>query len=122
MGVDQNIYSLRDAPKYFKLDVSVFDQNTKETLDDFMEIERHGQPVVPFDKLDLIKPRYVNRKLLLERHKIRIADIEQSFPIFKSKLISTVVCFTFISISSAYLFLGFFAVICVASLSKSLVG
>ncbi len=83
-GIMQRVIRLKDAPKYFFVDVAVFDQAYPELLKDFLEIERHGQPIIYFDKVAAIKPGHTDPEALFNRQQIRANDLKSGFPIFKT--------------------------------------
>jgi hypothetical protein len=59
-GMMQRVIVLKDSPKHFSVDVAVFDFAHPQLLKDFLEVERHGQPHVYFDKPNLIKPGHTD--------------------------------------------------------------
>lgn len=104
-GVTPKMYSFKDAPKYFKLDVSVFDRKAETTLSEFMIQERHGLPVVHFDKPMLIKPANINREQLVQRQRLRIKDITSSFKIYRDLALKEFDRGNFVDAFSFYQFL-----------------
>jgi predicted nucleotidyltransferase len=86
-GCYQRIYFLENAPKHFFVDVAVILQNSKETLSEFLEIERHGTPAVHFDKRGLVKPGHTCPIQWKEKQKKRLAEIEEAFPIYKIEVL-----------------------------------
>ncbi|MGZ3776009.1 MAG: nucleotidyltransferase domain-containing protein [Bdellovibrio sp.] len=83
-GVIKKIYILANAPKYFYVDLSVFNILVPEIFKSFMEIERHGNPIIYFDKNDHVRPQPINSESILKQQKNRIDEITQSFPIYKT--------------------------------------
>jgi predicted nucleotidyltransferase len=55
-GQWQRVYILNDAPKHYFFDFGVVSRASKETLLELLKSERHGAPVVHFDKIGAIKP------------------------------------------------------------------
>jgi len=79
-GHDQSFYRLRDAGPYLMLDVVVL-RRSKD--DRFMERERHGEPVVYFDKTHELASRPVDRRAVKTRIEARLAQLRQTFPLFQ---------------------------------------
>lgn len=82
-GCYQRIYFLEGAPKHFFVDIAVFLETSPEVLSEFMQPERHGNPVVHFDKVGLVKPRPSDPVALKSQHLKRLKEIEAAYPIFK---------------------------------------
>lgn len=83
-GMLQRVVVLKDSPKYFSVDIAVFDHAHTQLLQDFLEVERHGQPVIFFDKLNLIKTGHTDAAELFKRQQLRVSELSDGFPIFKS--------------------------------------
>lgn len=83
-GLIKIIYTLENAPKYFFLDLTIFTQDMTDLLKSYLEIERHGTPVIHFDKNDILIPQSVNQDSFLSQQKMRIDEIIQSFPVYKT--------------------------------------
>jgi hypothetical protein len=83
-GLLQRVIVLQDAPKYFSVDVGVFDIAYPQLLEEFLEVERHGRPIIFFDKRGLIKIDHTDSLALFESHQSRVDDLNRGFPIFKT--------------------------------------
>lgn len=83
-GMLQRVVVLKDSPKYFTVDIAVFDHAHPQLLKDFLEVERHGQPLIYFDKSNLIKPGHTDSTALFKRQQLRVNELSDGFPIFKS--------------------------------------
>lgn len=83
-GHSQCYYQVVGMPEYFFIDVVVI----KKTATNMpLEIERHGTPVVHFDKLGIVKTLSVDKKEFQKRMRERLKAIESSFPIYKAIVI-----------------------------------
>ncbi|MCB0355384.1 MAG: nucleotidyltransferase domain-containing protein [Bdellovibrionales bacterium] len=89
-GMIQKVIVLKDSPKYFSVDVSIFDLQDTNLLKEFLEVERHGVPRVLFDKENLIKPRHTDPEILFRQHQERVEQIAQAFPIFKTLVLKEI--------------------------------
>lgn len=89
-GMVQRVLVLNDSPKYFSVDVAVFDEADPKLLKDFLEVERHGNPKIIFDKSGLIKSGHTDVSELFERQKTRADELSQGFPIFKTLVLKEV--------------------------------
>src|SRR5690606_27049393 len=56
------------------------------TLDEFMQTERHGTPVVYFDKSGRIRGRSIDKNLLRENQRMRLHEIIAAFPNYRTKV------------------------------------
>jgi hypothetical protein len=83
-GLLQRVVVLKDSPKYFSVDIAVFDHSHTQLLQDFLEVERHGQPVIFFDKSNFIKTGHTDKAELFKRQQLRLNELSDGFPIFKS--------------------------------------
>lgn len=83
-GIAQRVFVLKDSPKYFFADVGVFDVAYKGLIDSFLEIERHGNAKILFDKLGLLNPKNTDPVRLFEKQKIRAQELTDGFVIFKT--------------------------------------
>lgn len=81
-GQYQRIYFFEGAPKHFFLDLGILSKNAKNSLNELMQKERHGSPVIYFDKLGLIKAKPLEKETLLIKQKKRIEEIEAFFPVY----------------------------------------
>jgi hypothetical protein len=89
-GLQQRVIVLKNAPKHFSVDVAVFDINYPDILKDFLEIERHGKPLIYFDKVGAIKPTHANAEVLFEQHQKRVDDLAAGFRIFKTLVLKEI--------------------------------
>ncbi|MES2802633.1 MAG: hypothetical protein V4654_09100 [Bdellovibrionota bacterium] len=89
-GMLQRVVVLKDSPKYFSVDIAVFDHAHTQLLQDFLEVERHGQPVIFFDKSNLIKPGHTDAAALFKRQQLRVNELSDGFPIFKSLVLKEI--------------------------------
>ena len=89
-GMLQRFLKLKDAPKHFFVDVAVFDLSATKLMNDFLEVERHGDVIVHFDKNHLIKPGHADADALFKRQQARLSDISQSFPFFKTLVLKEI--------------------------------
>lgn len=83
-GIAQRILILKDAPKYFFVDVGVFDSSYSNLINSFLEIERHGQPRILFDKANIIVPKNTDPEVLFKKQQVRANELKQGFVIFKT--------------------------------------
>ena len=83
-GMAQRIIVLKDAPKYFFIDVGVFDANHPQLVKDFLEVERHGQPIILFDKTGTVKSGHTDAVALFDKQMIRAEELKRGFVIFKT--------------------------------------
>jgi predicted nucleotidyltransferase len=84
-GLTQKVYFLKDVPKHFFIDVAVFPEHATE-LAEFMQLERHGNPVVHFDKLDRIKTHHADKNVFAEKHRKRLKEIVEAFPVYRTEV------------------------------------
>jgi len=82
----QKIYFLKDAPKHFFLDVAVFPEKADKILEEFMQLERHGHPVIHFDDTGRIKTQHINKQATLEKHRKRLSEIMEAFPAYRTNV------------------------------------
>ena len=75
----QRFYLLRDAPPYFAVDCSVV---APEGLDQFLERERHGEPVVYFDTTGTVRATTLDAAAHARRIAHRRAQIAQFTPVY----------------------------------------
>jgi len=79
-GHDQVFYRLRDSSEFLMLDVMVLRRSAPER---FLERERHGEPLVYFDKTGEIVPAPADREALRKRIQLRLAQLRSIFPLFQ---------------------------------------
>ena len=80
----QKVYFLADAPKHFFVDVAAFPDTAPATFDEFMQTERHGKPIVLFDKVGRIIDRPTDRRALVQRQQKRLEEIEAAYPVYRT--------------------------------------
>ena len=74
----QRFYFLADAPRFFAVDCVVASESGVEA---FLERERHGDPLVYFDRTAKIRARAVDRTALSERRMKRWGQLRGSVPV-----------------------------------------
>jgi hypothetical protein len=79
-GHSQELCSLRDADPNHFLDLVVMKRSAP---DRFLERERHGDPVVLFDRADLLEPPPLDWTALRQRMKERLAELRARFPLLQ---------------------------------------
>lgn len=89
-GMLQRMLILKDSPEFFYVDVATFDGSNPKIIADFFEIERHGNPVVHFDKNNIVKLTHTDPVALFERQKARLTEIKQVFPIYKTLVLKEI--------------------------------
>lgn len=75
----QRFYFLADAPRFFAVDCVVASETGVEAL---LERERHGDPLVYFDRTSTIRSRAVDRPALAERRARRWRQLQGAVPVF----------------------------------------
>jgi predicted nucleotidyltransferase len=80
-GHAQRFYQLRDATPFHMVDLLV---QTLSSTNRFTERERHGEPVVLFDKRHLLAAPPVDREAFRRMLEGRVADLEARFPMFQN--------------------------------------
>lgn len=66
------------------VDIAVFDQSNPQLLKDFLEVERHGQPIIHFDKGNYIKMGHTDSAALFKKQQARVEELRQGFLVFKT--------------------------------------
>lgn len=79
-GHSQCFYKLADTPEYYFLDVVVMQEKATQK---FLEKERHGTPVVHFDKKGFVQITSADTPEFWSKMEARRKAIEASFPFFK---------------------------------------
>lgn len=79
-GHDQEYFSLRDAAPWHFMDVLVMERSAK---DHFLDLERHGEPLILFDREGLAAPTRLDRTAHHAKMTKRLAEIRQTFPMFQ---------------------------------------
>jgi hypothetical protein len=80
-GHSQRFYKLRDASEFLLIDYVVMRHGQGER---FNEVERHGNPLVHFDKSGVVTQSRVERGPWLERLQSRLDSLKTLFPMFQS--------------------------------------
>lgn len=75
----QRFYFLADAPRFFAVDCVVA---AEEAVSPFLERERHGEPLVYFDRTSKIRARPVDRSALAERRARRWKQLQGAVPVY----------------------------------------
>lgn len=75
------IYFLKGAPKHFYLDIGVLSSESNSTIKELLQVEKHGTPVVHFDKSGVVKATAADLSELKEEHHRRISDSKAAFPV-----------------------------------------
>jgi ubiquinone/menaquinone biosynthesis C-methylase UbiE len=86
-GHSQCFYQMASMPDYFFIDIAILKRSSPNN---FLENERHGIPVIHFDRLNIIKPTSVDDDTFRIKLKERIKTIQSSFPIYKAIAIKEV--------------------------------
>ena len=89
-GLLQRFLMLKDAPKHFFVDVAVFEMSASKLMNDFLEVERHGDVIVHFDKNNLIKAGHTDAEALFKRQQLRLIEIAQAFPFYKTLVLKEI--------------------------------
>lgn len=79
-GMVQRFYFLAGAPRSFAADCAVL---TPEGAAQFLERERHGEPIVLFDRTGLIAARPLDRAAHDARMRRRFEQIRASWPVYR---------------------------------------
>jgi hypothetical protein len=75
----QRFYFLADAPRFFAVDCVVA---SEAGVEPFLERERHGDPLVYFDRTSRIRARTVDRTALAGRRARRWGQLQGAVPVF----------------------------------------
>jgi hypothetical protein len=73
----QTFYKLAGAGEFFLVDLCLFHTSTPDA---FLEVERHGQRIALFDKVDWLRPRPLDKEALAVRQDKRLAELRSWFP------------------------------------------
>jgi hypothetical protein len=79
-GHAQVFYRLQGTSKYLLIDIAVIKHSNPNK---FLQPELHGDPVVHFDKTEVVKPPPLDRKELAVRLKDRLAALKVTFELFQ---------------------------------------
>jgi hypothetical protein len=80
-GNAQEFLTLGDADPAHFIDVVVLEPSSGER---FLEVERHGTPIVLFDRLGVLAPAPLDRVALQARIDARLAILRERFPLFQT--------------------------------------
>ena len=80
----QKVFFLRDAPRHFFVDVAAFPAASPAILEEFMQTERHGHPIVLFDKVGRIVGRPTDHAALVQKQQKRLGEIAAAFPVYRT--------------------------------------
>lgn len=86
-GHAQCFYKLENTPPFFFLDIVVMEANAMQR---FLEVERHGNPVVYFDRKNFVKAESAASEDFEKKKNERLKVIEASFPFFKDLVLKEV--------------------------------
>lgn len=75
----QRFYLLADAPPYFAVDCSVL---APAGVEQFLERERHGEPLVYFDRAGRVRAASLDRSAHKAKRRHRLAQIGQAAPVY----------------------------------------
>ena len=78
----RRIYFHDEAPKHFYADIGVLREDSRETLKDLMQVERHGQPLVHFDEKGILRPQSVDKTEWRQRLESRVRELEEALPVY----------------------------------------
>ncbi len=81
------IYFHEDSPEHFYADIGVLREDAQETLKELMVIERHGQPIIYFDKKGLIRPHRLNQTEWQSKLETRVKELEDALPIYVTQVL-----------------------------------
>jgi predicted nucleotidyltransferase len=84
---DQVFLNLRDADDCHMVDMVVLTDSSEER---FLERERHGEPLVLFDRAGVVRAVPLDRDRHLERMRGRLASLRETFPLFQNLVIKSV--------------------------------
>lgn len=76
-GHSQCFYQLKEASPFLAIDFAVIKRSSPN---DFLEVERHGNPVVAFDKANLVIPIKLNVSEHFSKMKQRLDTLKITFP------------------------------------------
>lgn len=78
-GTAQRFYFLGDAPRFFAVDCVVV---TEEAVPSLLERERHGTPLVYFDRSGKVRARPLDQAALAQRRAMRWAQLQGAVPVY----------------------------------------
>jgi predicted nucleotidyltransferase len=79
-GHSQVFYRLENTSPYLILDIVVMKKNS---INRFLEVERHGKPYIYFDKEQLLIEEHITEAQMKEKIKHRFNQITSTFPVFQ---------------------------------------
>ena len=75
------IYFLENAPKHFYLDIGVTHPTSKATLGDLLQTERHGSPVVHFDKKAIVQRIPLDLEAIKKEQRQKLSEHKAALPV-----------------------------------------
>jgi diadenosine tetraphosphate (Ap4A) HIT family hydrolase len=78
-GHSQRFYFIKDAHECFLVDIVVMKESSENS---FLEVERHGTPLIQFDKKGLLKESHCDPSVYEKKLRNRLKNLKESFPIF----------------------------------------
>ncbi len=79
-GFHQAFYQLENAPEHLMIDWLIVEQGQPHP---WLEVERHGRPMVLFDKDGHVKPAHVDRASIAGAMDKKVAELRIKFPLFR---------------------------------------
>ena len=89
-GMAQRVIVLKDSPKYFFIDVGVFNNHHPQLAKDFLEVERHGQPTILFDKTGKVKTGHTDAHSMVNKQTVRVEELNRGLVIFKTLVLKEI--------------------------------
>jgi predicted nucleotidyltransferase len=84
---EQEFVSLRDADEAHFVDLVILPRSAPER---YLEEERHGTPLVLFDRSGEIRPAPLDRQELAKRMAARLAGLREKFPLFQTQVLRAI--------------------------------
>jgi hypothetical protein len=79
-GHSQVFYRLKNTSPFLFLDIAVMKRSSK---DKFLQYKIHGQPIVHFDKIDVVKDDPVQPEAFLDKLEARLQMLKVTFELFQ---------------------------------------
>lgn len=83
-GLEMRMYFFDRSPEHFFLDLGVIEERFGDTMDEFMNVERHGRWVPHFDPKGLSKELPMSSTELGFKHKESYRGIREKYPVYLS--------------------------------------
>ena len=80
----QKVYLLEGAPEHFLLDVAIFPESATGILEEFLQQERHGNPVVHFDRSNRIQVKGASAEEFAIRHRKKYEELVGVIPVYRA--------------------------------------